>query len=244
MLDSLIAQWEVDQFHVDSTNHQKLPLLFSFDPNTVSQEDLQLLGFQVSLAKRIVNYRNKGGRFRVKADLLKMYGIDTTLYQNLYNYILLPASLEKQPLVTKAETPRKSSKEAFDINLADTVKLESIYGIGTKLSKRIIKYREKLGGFTSMTQLNEIWGLDSTLVNQLIKRSFIAPDYVPLQLDINQATEMELSAHPYLSRNTAKVIVAYRFQHGAFNHIEDLGKIEALDINTIQKITPYLKFQK
>lgn len=244
LLDSLIAHWEVDQGVVDTINHQKAPLLFSFDPNTISREDLQLLGFQFSLANRIVNYRDKGGRFRVKSDLLRMYGIDTSLYYKLQPYIQLPATLEKEPLIAKVEIPRKSNREAFDINMADTITLESIYGIGVKLSKRIIKYREKLGGFTSMAQLNEIWGLDSTVINQLAKRSFIAPNYVPLQLNINQATEIELSAHPYLSRNTAKAIVAYRFQHGPFNHIEDLGKIEALDINTIQKITPYLKFQR
>jgi competence protein ComEA len=244
-LDSVISLWQVEQNVGDSMAKPHEYDVFDFDPNRALVEELQSLGFSVSLSKRIINYRDKGGKFRTKSDVLKMYGMDTVLYRRLYNHILLPTTIQKEG-AAKSEIKFEDKPKTiarFNINTADSIQLEEIYGIGPKLSKRIITYREKLGGFISIHQLNEVWGLDTTIVNSLAKRSFVAQKYLPVQLNINQATENELSAHPYLSHKSAKAIVAYRFQHGAFTRIEDLGNIQALDINTIQKITPYLKLQ-
>jgi len=243
LLDSIVGRWEMEQSASDPSPDQRVAATFDFNPNYVSIDELQTLGFSPSLAKRMVNYRNKGGKFRIKSDVLKIYGMDTLLYHRLYTHILLPNSVSP---VTPQETKFSKSKPEivqFDINTADSVQLKEIKGIGSKLSLRIINYRNKLGGFVSMRQLEEVWGLDTAVVKQLNSRSFVAENYIPSQIGINQATENELAAHPYLSRTAAKTLVAYRFQHGPFASIEDLAKIQALDINTIQKITPYLRFQ-
>jgi len=219
------------------------PRLFSFNPNKASMDDLQILGFSKSVSNRMVRYREKGGVFKIKSDILKMYGIDTTHFEQLYAFIDLPEKHEsKSTFESKFKPAAKKSTEKFNLNLSDTAQLKKIYGIGEKLSLRIIKYRDALGGFIEMNQLSEVYGLDTAVVNRLIKQSFIDYEFSPVKININTITEQELAVHPYISNKEAKAIVAYRFQHGEFGALADIGNILGVDAETIRKIAPYLKF--
>ena len=163
--------------------------------------------------------------------------MDSVFYLSLIPFIELPERItypENEAVNTKKEII------LFDLNNADTTLLQSIYGIGPVLSKRIVKYRESLGGFVSNDQLNEIYGLDSVVVNRIIKRSFLLDEFEPRKFNINTAEENELATHPYLSRKMAKAIVTYRFQHGKFQTIDDLQKIQVLEKKVFDKIYPYL----
>lgn len=249
-LDSLITIWEKDS--VESLHHQANESLvrerFYFNPNQTTEEQWLRLGFSKTLSKRLIRYRDKGGKFKVKSDLLKIYGMDSSLYQNLYAFIDLPVKIESgkrdgNQATRKYDTQRASSVkslERFDLNTADTSQLKKINGIGVKLSLRIIKYREALGGFVRMEQLSEIYGLDTAVVSRLSRRSFIMTDFRPSQLNLNTVEESRLAAHPYFKKEAARSIVAYRFQHGRFQTMSDLRKIHVIDEQTFQKITPYL----
>jgi competence ComEA-like helix-hairpin-helix protein len=248
-LDSLITQWEqATRDSVKKTSSlRKRTSFFQFDPNHVSQQQFVALGFTEKISKRIINYRTKGGRFKVKSDLLKMYGMDTAFYQQLYPYILLPDKHVKklEPEHAPATSFARARKEIlkFDINMADTSQLKKIYGIGEKRALRIIAYRDKLGGFVTMDQLAEVYTLDSVVIEKLSQASFVDDKFIPQKIHINTASDRELAAHPYLVKSVAKAIVAYRFQHGKISSVEDLRKIQAFDAKTIQKITPYLDFE-
>ena len=238
-LDSLLAHWQWKE-KADSSQVEKT--LFEFNPNTASMEELMTLGFSESLANRIDNYRSKKGKFIIKSDLKKIYGMDSMLYVRVYAYINLPTekpslSKDKKPLPEKYVS---KAIEKFDINLADTTQLIRIYGIGSKLSQRIIKYRNSLGGFILMNQLKEIYGLDSVVVKELNKKAFIQDEFQPSRLAINTLSEKELAAHPYIKYNLAKAIATYRFQHGNFTSLEDLKKIALVDEAFYTKIKPYL----
>jgi DNA uptake protein ComE-like DNA-binding protein len=124
--------------------------------------------------------------------------------------------------------------------MADTIQLKTIFGIGERLSSRIVNYRRVLGGFVTPDQIREVYGLDSAVVERLLKASFIEEGFQPVRININKADEVTMAAHPYLSKPVATAIVTYRFQHGEFTGLDDLRKIHALDIKTIQKIAPYL----
>jgi competence protein ComEA len=244
-LDSLIALWDVKRPEsnngIPSTTNPVKSAFFSFDPNQATAEEFQALGFSSALSGRIVHYREKGGKFRVKSDLLKIYGVDSSFYQQLYTFIDLP---EKVEFKKKEYGYKKPSREKyiskFDLNRADTSQLKKIYGIGERLSLRIIKYRDALGGFIVMDQVLEVYGLDSAVVNRLVTACFVENDFQPVKININTADENTLATHPYLKNAAAKSIVAYRFLHGEFKALDDLRKIHALEDNTIQKITPYL----
>lgn len=144
----------------------------------------------------------------------------------------------KQPLYVRPKPKFQAPK--FDLNLADTTQLKSIYGIGPVIARRIITYRTNLGGFISTDQLYEVWGLDSTVVSRLATRSVITPDFTPNKLAINHCNEQELARHPYLRTKLARAIVNYRLQHGNFATIDDLRKIEIMDEKVFLRIERYI----
>lgn len=250
MLDSLVGVWEAG-LEKDKVGEKDpvAPSVFRFDPNTATVEQWRALGLSAASATRIAHYREKGGKFRVKADLLKIYGIDSAFYRRVFAYIALPenktATDGKQNFWDKhpdesIESPFKKNIARFDINAADTAQLKSVYGVGEKLSQRILKYRDALGGFVTLEQLKEIYGLDTAVVARLKTKCVVLPDFRPDRININQADEKRLAAHPYLKSGAARIIVAYRFQHGEFTSLDDLRKIQGLDPKIIDKIAPYL----
>ncbi len=241
-LDSLVAQWNFQKKH-DSTS---LPGKdkFKFDPNTATEDDLLALGFPGNLAQRILKYRSKKGKFVIKADLKKIYGMDSLFYVELFPFITLP---ERKPLLAKEEKvktteTKKSEVELFDLNQADTTQLKSIYGIGPVLATRIVIYRNKLGGFISSQQLSEVYGLDTAVISRLNKKSFVLENFSPVTINVNQADEKTLAGHPYIKFKLAKAIITYRFQHGNFKTIDDLTPIQLITSETLEKLRPYLAF--
>lgn len=240
-LDSLIATWDWPGKKIDSV------VLFAFDPNKATQEELTSLGMPSRTASGIINYRNKGGRFKVKSDLKKMYGLDTTLYTSLVPYIQLPQNINKITNKTTNKTANKNSHktnerqvEKFDLNLADTTQLKTIYGIGPVIARRIAAYRTSLGGYIMFDQLYEVWGLDSTVVRRLAEKSVIGAGFTPNKLPINHCSEQELARHPYIRTKLAGAIVNYRFQHGKFGSVDDLRKIATVDEKAFHRIVPYI----
>ncbi len=241
-LDSLVAHWEVKP--VDEVPIDQAPQFFLFNPNTASMEDLRTLGFSSGVASRIIKYRSNKGVFRSKSDILKIYGVDSAHVEKLKAFIDLPANLlEKNRFQVVKERVTKepvSPKTLSDANTADTLQWRKVKGIGEKLAIRIIRYRSALGGFVHIDQLNEVYGLDSAVIHQVLDGFYVSNDFSPAKINVNTADEMALSAHPYLSKKMAVAITTYRFQHGKFSSVEDLRKIPALPANIIEKITPYL----
>jgi competence protein ComEA len=240
-LDSLVATWKWEK--EGSTVTTLKTRTFPFDPNVASKEDFISLGFSKSYSNRIAAYRAKGGKFHIKSDLLKIHGADTALYQNLYSFINLPELRGPNNLSASNERIIGMDKINFkksDLNEADTTQLMKVYGIGKKLSERIIKYRDRLGGFISIEQLKEVYGLDSALLSDLGARFLVYANYEPHLIPLNNATGKELSSHPYLSFKLANAIVAYRFQHGKFDSLDDLAKVQLMTEADIKRIRPYL----
>ncbi|HMK26573.1 MAG TPA: helix-hairpin-helix domain-containing protein, partial [Chitinophagaceae bacterium] len=130
----------------------------------------------------------------------------------------------------------------IDINSADTTALIALPGIGSKLAARIINFRDKLGGFYSVTQVGETFGLpDSTF--QKIKQYLKLENTSTRKININTATVDELKAHPYIRWSLANPIVAYRNEHGPFSKVEDIKKVMAVTDEIYNKIAPYLAVQ-
>jgi competence ComEA-like helix-hairpin-helix protein len=242
-LDSLTKQWRIQQAE---TNHISAEdaiavTVFEFNPNTASADDLKALGFSQRLTKGLINYRAKGGEFRIKSDVKKLYGMDSAFYKTLVPFIQLPEKIVYEKKTTPYNTEREST--VFNLNEGDTTQFQGVYGIGPVLAERIVKYREGLGGFVSNEQLKEVYGLDSTAVNKLLKASFLAGDFIPRKININTADESIFSAHPYFSKKIAKTIATYRFQHGKFQSVDDLRRIETLDKKVLDRVYPYLTIE-
>jgi competence ComEA-like helix-hairpin-helix protein len=258
LLDSLVAQLEAKQPALKGRAQFAVPTvaLRPFNPNHLTEEEWQAFGVPRYMAKRILNYRNKVGDFTYKAELGKIYDFPDSVFQRLYPYIQLP---EERPdrysrnqrfasnTVRPAPNPdwhnrprEKFILAPFNINTADTTELKQIRGIGSKLSARIVKYRNGLGGFHSMEQVREVYGLPPAVVDSLHKYAFVPKANTLQPLSLNKATADELKAHPYISSNVARAIVAYREQHGDFRQVEDIRQIKIVTQELYEKIRPYL----
>jgi DNA uptake protein ComE-like DNA-binding protein len=233
---------------------------FNFDPNTISNSDLLRLGFEERVIKQIVNYRNKGGRFYIKNDLYKIYSIDSVLVDSLYNYIELPERRQKQRAASDVSDRSNKSRtkstanqsnrlskdrvvERFDLNRADTAMLQTIYGIGSVFANRIITFRDRLGGFVSENQLFEVYNLDSAVVDSLLIVGYVPDQPEIIKLPINSISEEMLARHPYVSRQQARLIIAYRNQHGSYYSTKELEKVYLVNKSDIDRLLPYLNFE-
>ncbi len=220
-----------------------------FNPNNVRIDELIAYGIPKNAAENLVRYRSAGGSFSIKSDLQKIYGLDNNTYEKLREFIILPEV--KPPIDNKIETPddtginievEKKSLPSIDINRAAAHELQRIRGIGPKLSERITKYRELLGGFHSHNQLSEVYGLSEEILQKLHDQITIDEQAIN-QLKINSATLQELTAHPYIDYSLGKVIINYRNVHGPYAHNSDIKNIKIVSDSLFNKISPYISIR-
>ena len=221
-------------------------ILFNFDPNNLSIENWLKLGLSEKQARIIKNYESKGGKFKSKEDVKKMYSISPQQYQQIEPYIQIPETQSysnNQSTNQNFSTINKPTKAiiSVDINEADSITLITIRGIGASFASRIIKYRIRLGGFISTDQLKEVYGIDSTKYAQILPQIKIVETNVK-QININTCTLDDLKNFPYLSYKQMNAIVAYRKQHGNYKNAKDLANILIINSETIEKIKPYISF--
>lgn len=306
-LVEIIASWQKAEDSVGQLNVVAVEL-FPFDPNSATIDDLEKLGLQPFLAKRIEKYRRGGGQFYQKEDLLNIYGMDSTWYFQVQDFVSLSgepkevANFKKEKLrlqhfelnqVSQTELesynikewqarriinyrekvhPYKSKEELFkvygldsafvrellpfvileesaevkdesvkvvELNSADSLTLISIRGIGPTYAKRIIAYREKLGGFYKKEQLLEVYGIREEQYENL-QRYFKVDQTLIHRINLNRATFKELVHHPYLSYEQVKSIVNFRENVRPFESVEELKQLELIDDALFSKIANYL----
>lgn len=221
---------------------------FLFDPNTASEQDLRRLGLPAGTVKSILNYRSKGGRFKNKDDLKKIYTLDEEDYVRLESYVSInqDVSLESPRPVAYSGgdlqrfTAKTVAKNPIDINQATETEWQMLPGIGEKRASQIVKFRQSLGGFLSIEQLGEMYGLPDSVFQRI--RPLLSVLQADIRkIDINTASAEVLDAHPYISSKQAKLIVGYREQHGAFTAVDDLARIAVFsDRKWLEKVKPYL----
>lgn len=217
--------------------------LFYFDPNTITLADWEKLGLARRVFQTINKYRSKGGKFRSADDLKKIYGLNSEDFNRIAAYIKIEKQ-NKEPAKEfpsgKGNQPRTSQTySTIDINVSDTSAWIQLPGIGSRLASRIINFREKLGGFYSIEQVGETYGLPDS-VFQKIKPYLIKGATNLQKININTASREELKNHPYIKSAIASAIINYRQVHGVFNEPAELKKIMTVTDEVFQKISPYI----
>lgn len=228
-LDSLVVILENREGPVE--NHE----LFLFDPNSVSIDSLLLLGFPNRIAKTLDNYRSKGGRFYVKNDVKKIYGISDDLVDQIYAFINLPDSSSRDQI---GILTRK-----FDLNSANIEQYEKVNMIGKVIGNRILKYRNLLGGFIYKDQLDEVYGLSGSALQNLKASSFIADEFKPRRIKINRDSVEAIRNHPYISDRLAEDIVRFRNYNSIIESEKVLASFKSIDRSNFEKLILYLDFQ-
>ncbi len=228
--------------YVESSSEKVSHRLFKFDPNKIDVEDWQTLGLSAKQAQSIVNYRNKGGKFFKAEDLQRMYTISPEMYKKLLPYVEIEAqSFTKKDFQFEKKEYVKKALVVVDVNRADSTALDQIKGIGPAFALRILKYRERLGGFYKKEQLMEVYGLDSAKYAEVKDQVSINPSLIRT-INVNTADFNALKASPYLSYKQINAIIQYRKQHGNYANVDDLRKVMILNQQVIDKIAPYLTF--
>lgn len=219
--------------------------LFNFNPNNLSLQNWMKLGLSEKQANSIKSYEAKGGKFRSKADVKKMFVISAEKFIELEPYIQITETDSQNKFdypSPNSNYPKKVRENIMvEINSADSVTLTTISGIGPSFASRIIKYKNRLGGFNHINQLKEVYGIDSIKFEQIKNQIKVDHSNIVL-IKINECTFEQLKTFPYLAYKQSNAIIAYRKQHGDYKNQYDLSKIAILNVETIQKIIPYIKF--
>lgn len=216
---------------------------FDFDPNTMSKDSLQLLGFSSKTISNIINYRNKGGTIKTADELKKIYGIDTSLVGTLESHLSIKEVEKTKYAEEKKPRPKALAtiEEIFiNINTADIYQWMQLKGIGETKAKIIVDYRESVGGFHSVEQLQEVWGITDTLYLEIAPQ--LLEDNSYRRIAINTATKEELAQHRYINYKKAGIIVAYRNNHGPYHSAADLEKNRAFRKDFVDRLNPYVDY--
>ncbi len=221
------------------------PELFAFNPNTATENELKALGFSDKSILTIKRYLAKGGKFKKPEDLRKIYSLKPELVEKLIPFVVMNQPKKKGGEVWAADsssTKKKYSNAPVELNTADTSTLISLYRIGPGMARRIVEYRDRLGGFLSLDQLTEIYGFDEDILYDLKGKIYVDASKAKI-FDVNTVSVDELKIHPYFKYKLSNAIVNYRTQHGAYTQYSDLKKIAIVNDSIYQNIILYLKIK-
>lgn len=217
-------------------------MLFKFDPNKIDSSAFVRLGIQPFIASNILKFRKKGGTFKTKESFAKVYGLKPEKYNELEPYIQIAELTIAVKDTIPTSTTLKKASVIVELNSADTTQLMQVMGIGRRFAKSIIRFRQQTGGFVSLQQLHEIYGMTDVSFEKI--SPFCKIDLSLVQkIKINLASVDRLKQHPYLSFYQAKAIYELRRKKVKLKTIQDLNQLEELSKEDIIKIEPYLVFE-
>lgn len=229
------STFEVEQIKRKQTHIVKHDIFF--DPNTTSYDTLIQVGFSTVQAKNLVKYREKGGRISSGTDLMKIYGIDSIFYNSVKHLIQIQKSTFNSSVSIKNEKPIK-----IDINSADSLALVKLPGIGPVFAKRIIKYRNLLGGFYEKEQLLEVYNFKPETYTIVEPYIFADTLYIK-KIRINFASFNDLIRHPYLNKEQVNSILQYRNKNGSFSNIKSIEGLSGFNTENYKKLESYLTWR-
>ena len=235
--------------YIYSQGEQPKPELFPFDPNTADSTQFLRLGLQPWQVVNIYKFRKAGGVYRKPRDFARLYGLTVKQYRQLEPYIRIsedyrPAAdyYSKDEVVRERDTVRYPVKlqlgEHISLNSADTSQLRKVPGIGSYYARKIVAYRERLGGYCRVEQLLEIENFPEAAVAY-----FTVSDHPRLQkLNLNRLSQNELKRHPYINYYQAREIVDYRRLHGRLESLQQLSLLKDFPKEAIERLEPYVEF--
>ncbi|MCL9807335.1 helix-hairpin-helix domain-containing protein [Flavobacterium amniphilum] len=245
-------EWLSMQTEVDSlkkVSAKPVKKIYSFNPNFITDYKGNKLGMSVAEIDRLLAFRETGKYVNSAEEFQAVTKVSDSLLAVVSPYFKFPDWVKNRKNFNyqKNEYQIFEKKEkkitVIDINQATKEELMAIYGIGDAISDRILKQKETLGGFVSMDQLEDVWGLSPEVVSELNKHFKIVtvPDIV--KIDINNESVKNLSKFPYFRYALAKEIVTYRSMNNGIKSIEELTKIKGFPIEKVKIIALYLDFK-
>lgn len=248
-IDSFLANLE-EQEKIRKSHTPKNEIsavLQPFDPNTADSVLLRQLGLPVYIVRNILKYRAKGGVFRSPESFSRIYGLKEEVYQKLKPYITIAPLVSvshvrtdtfRQLKDTIPYVPKYKEGTIVDLNKADTSILKRIPGIGSTLARMIVVYRQRLGGFYDVSQLQEV-----PHVGVELNKWFVVTPAGLHKIQVNSASLDKLRSHPYMDFYKAKAIMEYRRKRGKIKGLSQLSMFEEFTEKDLKRLSPYLTFE-
>jgi DNA uptake protein ComE-like DNA-binding protein len=242
----LSLQSEIDSMKLNKLNY--VPKIYPFNPNFITDYKGYKLGMSVAEIDRLLAFRKENKYVNSPKEFQAVTKVSDSLLNAISPYFKFPdwvnnkkefAAYKKYPNTAFA---KKEKVVVIDINKATQEDLIKIYGIGEAISIRILKFKENLGGFVSMEQMKDVWGLSDEVIENLNTHFKVSVLPNLKKIDINNASIKELSLFPYFKYPISKNIVTFRSMNGDIKNIEDLTKIKGLSIDKANIIALYLDF--
>ena len=243
--------WLSLQSQIDSLKQEKLdyvPKMYPFNPNFITDYKGYKLGMSVSEIDRLFAFRKQNKYVNSPQEFQAVTKVSDSLLNAISPYFKFPDWVNnkkefKEYIKYENRTFAKKEKiTIIDINQATKEDLIKIYGIGEAISIRILKFKESLGGFVSMEQMNDVWGLSPEVIENLNTHFKVSALPKLKKIDINNASIKELSEFPYFKYPISKNIVTFRSMNGDFKNSDDLTKIKGMSIEKANIIVLYLDF--
>lgn len=214
---------------------------YRFNPNYLTDSRAYSLGLSVTEADRLFAHRKKGLYVNSPEEFRRVTGVSDSLLRILEPQMRFPEWVTKKVSRPSYFKPASKVLEVKDINEATADDLMAINGIGEGYSSRILEFREKLGGFVSMEQMSDVYGLPEPVISELHKRFKVRQLPAVKKIRINEATAAELAKFPYFRYAIAREIVKYRSMNGSIQSEKDLEKIKNFPTGSISIIYLYLE---
>lgn len=224
--------------------------IFPFNPNYISDFKGYSLGLSIDEIDRLHNFRSNGSFINSKEEFQEVTEVSDSLLYVISPYFKFPdwtraSSVNSKKNVSGINTiDHLEAKNFKDLNRVTAQELKSINGIGDKLSERIIKFRDRLGGFLIDDQLNDVYGLKPEVVQRLSQRFKVLKAPEIKKISLNTATAQELARLVYLQKKVAERIVEYRELNGEIYSFDELMQIDGFPTNRIDRIPLYLSLKK
>ncbi len=243
----LAFQQEIDSLKLVALENKK-PKIFPFNPNYITDHKGYTLGMTPDEVDRLHTFREENKFVNSAKEFQQVTKVSDSLLAAISPFFKFPDwVIQRQKASAKKQfkKPKKDEVPAVrnDLNTASAEALKEISGIGDVLSKRIVKFRNRLGGFLSEEQLHDVYGLKPEVVERLLLRFELQSKPAIVKININEASISELAALVYFDYKTAKRIVAYRTQVGNIVSFDELTKIEGFPSEKINRIALYLTFE-
>lgn len=244
-------EWLSIQSKIDSIKDSEskyIRKVYPFNPNFISDYQGYKLGLSVLEINRILNYRKENRYVNSSKEFQSVTQISDSLLNVIAPYFKFPDWINRKSANTgykhheNIAFSNKKKVVLIDINLATQEDLIRIYGIGEIISLRILNLKSSLGGFMSMEQMNDVWGLSSEVIGSLNSHFKVYDLPIVQKIDINNASLKEISQFYYFKYELAREIVTYRSMNGDLKNIEDLIKIRGFPIEKAKIIALYLDF--
>ena len=252
--DKLINENELETFRkeVDSLRlveiENRKPKIYPFNPNYITDYKGYTLGMTNEEIDRLHKFRERNQWVNSAKDFQKVTKVSDSFLDIISPYFKFPDWVTNPKPKTQGysnsysnSSKPKTYQQKVDLNLATANQLKKVYGVGEKLSERIIKYRDKYkGGFISDVQLSEVYGLSPEVIERIKNDFTVKTPRAIKTYNLNTASRDELVTIQFIDYEVAHNIIEERTLRDGFKSLEELTKVEDFPIKKFDIIKLYL----